>query len=341
MSRVFHASLLLMAIWRSWAGDAPAKTLPSPVAREIDFVRDVSPILARCQSCHSAKQGMGGLRLDSRVAALTGGASGPVLLPGHSAESRLIQLVASNGKVVMPPSGARLTAENVAVLRAWIDQGLQWPDSFTFASADRKSKADHWSFTPPKRIEAPHVANSGWVRNPIDALVLSKLESEGIAPSPEADRPTLIRRLSLDLIGLPPSPKEVEEFIGDRRPDAYERVVDRLLASPHYGEKWARHWLDLARYADSDGYEKDLPRPWAWRYRQWVIEALNGDMPYDEFTVEQIAGDLLPGAAAEQKAATGFHRNALTNREGESTASSCGWNRLSIEPVPWGLSGSG
>ena len=316
MSRILRACVLVVTIWPAWAGDVPAKTLPSPAAREIDFVRDVSPILARCQSCHSAKQSMGGLRLDSRIAALAGGNSGPVLLTGRSAESRLIQLVAGTGKLVMPPSGARLTAENVGVLRAWIDQGLRWPDSFAFASADPKSKADHWSFTAPKSIDPRHVANSAWVRNPIDTFILAKLEAEGIAPSPEADRYTLVRRLSLDLIGLPPSPKEVEEFVGDQRPDAYERLVDRLLASPHYGEKWARHWLDLARYADSDGYEKDLPRPWAWRYRHWVIQALNNDMPYDEFTIEQIAGDLLPGATAEQKAATGFHRNALTNREG-------------------------
>jgi Protein of unknown function (DUF1553)/Protein of unknown function (DUF1549)/Planctomycete cytochrome C len=316
MSRIFHASVLMVAICQVWAGDVTAKALPSPAARQIDFERDVSPILARCQPCHNAKQAISGLRLDSRVAALTGGASGPVLLPGHSAESRLIQLVAGTGKVVMPPSGERLTAENVAVLRAWIDQGLHWPASFAFASANRKSKADHWSFVPPKRVEPPRIAKGSWARNAIDTFILEKLESEGITPSTEADRYTLIRRLSLDLIGLPPSPKEVYEFIGDQRPDAYEHVVDRLLTSPHYGEKWARHWLDLARYADSDGYEKDLPRPWAWRYRQWVIQAVNSDMPFDEFTIEQIAGDLLPGATAEQKTATGFHRNALTNREG-------------------------
>ncbi len=157
---------------------------------------------------------------------------------------------------------------------------------------------------------------TAWARNGVDAFILARLEHEGIAPSPEADRRTLIRRLSLDLTGLPPSREEIAAFVDDNRHDAYERQVDRLLASPHYGEKWARHWLDLARYADSDGYEKDLPRPWAWRYRQWVIDALNRDMPYDEFTIEQIAGDLLPGATAEQKVATGFHRNALTNREG-------------------------
>ena len=154
-----------------------------------------------------------------------------------------------------------------------------------------------------------------WVRNPIDAFVLARLETEKIEPSPEASKTTLLRRASLDLTGLPPTPAEIDDFLNDKRPDAYERAVDRLLASPHYGEKWARHWLDLARYADSDGYEKDLVRPYAWRYRHWVIDALNRDMPFDQFTVEQIAGDLLPKPTVEQRVATGFHRNVLTNRE--------------------------
>src|SRR6185436_16503906 len=149
----------------------------------------------------------------------------------------------------------------------------------------------------------------------IDTMIRATLQARGLAPSPEADKITLLRRLSFDLTGLPPGPAEVDAFLGDSRPDAYERVVDRLLASPHYGEKWARHWLDLARYADSDGYEKDLFRPGAWRWRHWVIEALNRDMPFDQFTIEQVAGDLLPNATADQKVATGFHRNTLKNRE--------------------------
>ena len=146
--------------------------------------------------------------------------------------------------------------------------------------------------------------------------MLARLEREGIEPAPEADRRTLIRRVSFDLIGLPPSPAEVDAFLRDNRPDAYERLVDQLLESPHYGERWARHWLDLARYADSDGYEKDYVRPNAWRWRHWVIDSFNRDKPFDQFTIEQIAGDLLPGATVEQKIGTGFHRNTLTNREG-------------------------
>ena len=176
--------------------------------------------------------------------------------------------------------------------------------------------AEHWSFKPIHRPPVPAVKKQEWVRNPIDAFILARLEKEGVSPSPEADKPTLIRRLSIDLIGLPPTPAEVAEFVNDTSTDAYEKLVDRLLASPHYGERFGRYWLDLARYADTDGYEKDLPRPHAWRYRDWVIKAFNNDMPFDEFTVDQLAGDLLPDAMPQQRAGTGFHRNTLTNREG-------------------------
>ncbi|HWB97660.1 MAG TPA: DUF1549 domain-containing protein, partial [Bryobacteraceae bacterium] len=289
---------------------AGAQTLPPAASRPIDFSRDVAPVLAVCQGCHGPQQQMSGLRLDSRRAALAGGKSGPALQPGDSTRSRLIRLVAGVEKVVMPPGGSRLTAAQVGILRAWIDQGAQWPEASTVAAAR------HWSFNPPVRPAVPTVRHTTWVRNPIDAFLVARLEREGIEPAPEADRRTLLRRVSLDLTGLPPTPGEVRDFLADQRPDAYERLVDHLLASPHYGEKWARQWLDLARYADSDGYEKDLPRPYAWRWRNWVIDALNRDLPFDRFTQEQIAGDLLPGASVEQVVATGFHRNTLTNREG-------------------------
>ena len=253
---------------------------------------------------------------------MRGGYSGAVIQSGNSAASRLILLVAGKeeGKI-MPPVGDKLTAREIGLLRAWIDQGAAWPEDkggevAAQPSAARREKSLHWSFQPIREIAPPLVRNQAWVRSPIDQFVLARLESEGVEPSAEADKVTLLRRLSLDLIGLPPTPGEVANFLTDNRSDAYERQVDRLLDSPHYGEKWARHWLDLARYADSDGYEKDRVRPHAWRYRQWVIDALNRDMPFDEFTVEQIAGDLLPKASADQKAATGFHRNTLTNREG-------------------------
>jgi len=184
------------------------------------------------------------------------------------------------------------------------------------AEAPGEKKIDHWSFKPLQRPLIPKSGNQKWGRNPIDAFVLARLERERIKPSPEADRITLIRRLSFDLLGLPPTLDEVTAFVNDKQKDAYQKLVDRLLASPHFGERWGRHWLDLARYADSDGYEKDSPRPYAWLYRHWVIDAVNRDLPFDQFTFEQLAGDLFPDATGDQKQATGFHRNTLTNKEG-------------------------
>lgn len=295
--------------------------LPPVAQSKIDFAKDIAPILkARCVTCHNGKLQSGGLPLDSRSVALAGGYSGPVILPGRSAESRLIQLIAGLQKdMVMPMGGSRLTSEQIGLLRAWIDQGAEWPEtngSTGDSARPEPARLLPWSFRAPSPPVIPTTKNNGWVRNPIDSFILSQLESVGIEPSPEANRATLIRRVSLDLIGLPPTPAEVAEFVADARSDAYDRVVDRLLASPHYGERWARTWLDLARYGDSDGFETDAPRPWAWRYRHWVIEALNRNMPFDQFTIEQLAGDLLPNATVEQRVATGFNRNTLTNREG-------------------------
>ena len=248
---------------------------------------------------------MAGLRVDT--------ASGlqRVIAPGNAANSTLIQRVTSTKPgFKMPPVGEPLSSTEIATIRDWIDGGAKAPVEKA-AAAPRSS---HWSFQPIKRAAVPTVQKQGWVRNPIDAFILARLEAEKIEPSPEASKTTLLRRASLDLTGLPPTPAEIDEFLSDKRPDAYEHAVDRLLASPHYGEKWARHWLDLARYADSDGYEKDLVRPYAWRYRQWVIDALNQDMPFDQFTVEQIAGDLLPKPTVEQRIATGIS----SQRSGES-----------------------
>jgi hypothetical protein len=256
---------------------------------------------------------MNGLRVDVPDALLKGSNSGPVVVPGSSATSKLIERVSSTKKgFAMPPVGAPLTAAEIQLLRAWIDEGAKIPAA---ASRSANPKTLLWSLQQLSRPAVPDVSERAWPRNPIDNFILARLEPEHIKPAPEADRNTLIRRLSLDLTGLPPTPAEAEAFLSDKRADAYERLVDRLLASPHYGEARAREWLDLAHYADSDGYEKDLVRPWAWRYRQWVIDAFNRDLPYDEFTVEQIAGDLLPNATVEQKVATGFLRNTLTNRE--------------------------
>jgi len=298
-------------------GAQETAVLPPASSAKVDFVRDIEPIFKnRCLSCHGAALQSGELRLDEREAALKGGHSGPVIKPGDSAGSRLIHLVSGLKKdLVMPMAGERLTANEIGMVRAWIDQGADWPQSVSKPAATAE-KSKHWSFQPARKPPVPPVRDSAWVSNEIDHFILARLEREGIKPSAESDRATLIRRLSLDLVGLPPTPEAVAAFLQDHRPDAYERLVDRLLDSSHYGEKWARHWLDLARYADSDGYETDQLRPHAWRYRHWVIEALNRDMPFDRFTIEQIAGDLLPGATVDQRVATGFHRNTLSNREG-------------------------
>ena len=300
------------------AADAP--TLPAPASRVVEFRSDVEPVLReRCGACHGPSVQTSGLRLDQRDAALRGGYSGRVILPHDSAQSPLVHRVASGEPSFrMPPVGQPLTREEVGILRAWIDQGASWGrvEQADEGAPHAPASQSHWSFQPIRRPEPPQVARSGWVRNPIDRFILSRLESEGAAASPEAGKPTLLRRLSLDLVGLPPSLSDARMFLDDAGPGAYERLVDRLLDSEHYGEKWARHWLDLARYADTDGYTQDLARPFAWRWRNWVIDALNADMPFDEFTTLQLAADLLEDPTPDQLAATGIHRNTLRNREG-------------------------
>ncbi len=270
-----------------------------------DFARDVAPVLQkRCVFCHGARQPMSGLRLDTEAGVRKGGNLGVAVVPGSSSDSALIQRITSDdGGLRMPPQGARVPDEDIARIRAWVD-------SLPKSAAAIKPASEHWAFQPIRKSAIP----SGFA-NTIDAFVRTRLAKENLNPSPSADRVTLARRLTLDLTGLPPTPAEVAAFVADTRSDAYSRLVDRLLASPRYGERWARPWLDLAHYADSDGYEKDLPRPWAWRWRQWVIEALNRDLPFNQFTVWQLAGDLLPNPTLDQKIATGFLRNTLTNRE--------------------------
>jgi mono/diheme cytochrome c family protein len=282
----------------------------------VEFARDVQPILAKsCLGCHGPTKQKGGLALHTRDLALAGGDEGAVIVPGKPDESRLVRYAARlDPDHPMPPKGAGdpLSAEQVKTLRGWVDQGAPWSEG-TASSAT--AAPEHWSFRPPVRPEPPPVRDRSWPRNAIDAFVLARLEREGLAPSLEADRSTLIRRVSLDLIGLPPTLAERDAFLNDPRPDAYERLVDRLLESPRYGERWARRWLDLARYADTNGYEKDRERS-IWPYRDWVIHALNADLPFDQFTIAQVAGDLLPNATESQKVATGFHRNTMTNEEG-------------------------
>ncbi len=283
-------------------------------AAKVDFLRDIQPIFQEsCISCHGAGQQMAGLRLDSRSPALEGGQSGRVIEPGNAGESLLFQRVAGlGGQARMPMGGKPLDPALIELIREWINQGADWPDSVEEATAEIDR---HWAYLPPSRPELPQVRRSGWVANPIDTFVLARLEAQGLSPSPEADRVTLLRRLSLDLIGLPPSIEEVDAYLADGSSKAYRNQVERLLGSPHYGERWGRHWLDVARYADSDGFEKDLPRV-VWFYRDWVIRALNRDLPYDQFIIEQLAGDMLPGATQDQIVATGFLRNSMMNLEG-------------------------
>lgn len=292
----------------------PAARAEEDAGPDIDFARDIRPIFAEhCLRCHGPKRQEGGLRLDVARAALRGGDSGAAIKPKDAAGSYLIERVTAEDELErMPPEGRALSAKEIDRLQRWIDAGAAWPES---ASGQAAVQSDHWSFQPVQRPAVPDVENADAVRNSIDAFVVSRLEREGFRPAPEADRSTLIRRLYLDMLGLPPTPEEADAFVADPRPDAYERLVDRVLASPHYGERWARRWLDLARYSDTNGYEKDRARS-IWPYRDWVINALNADMPFDQFTIEQLAGDMLPNATLEQRIATGFHRNTMVNEEG-------------------------
>ncbi|MBI1763232.1 MAG: PSD1 domain-containing protein [Acidobacteria bacterium] len=308
---MINRSLKLFVVLALCVGCLPLSWLATAQRAPIDFVRDIQPIFqTHCTGCHSAQKALAQLRLDSKPSAAR------VLKPGDSKASRLLQRVlGAGGEPRMPKGGVPLEPEQIELLRRWIDEGASWPEQ----TADRRSQTSdplqHWAFVAPLRAALPRVRNKTWARNPIDAFVLARLEKEGLTPSPEADKVQLLRRLSLDLIGLPPTPEEVDAFLQDKSPRAYERQVERLLASPHYGERWGRLWLDGARYADSDGFEKDKPRN-VWFYRDWVINALNHDLPYDQFVIEQIAGDLLPNPTQDQLVATGFLRNSMINEEG-------------------------
>ncbi len=301
-------SKMLAAIWAVLCATA----LPAQTPGAATFESKVQPILrANCIACHSGKNVMSGLSLETQESILRGGNRGPVVDRSDPAKSLLIAAVKQTGELKMPP-GSKLKQEQIDVLEQWVRDGLPMPEAL---KKSKRPGADHWAFQAPRRPGLPQTPNQSWAKNPIDLFILGKLNRAKLAPSPEADRTTLLRRVSLDLTGLPPTLKELEEFLNDQGPDAYERVVDRLLQSPHYGERWGRHWLDLARYADTDGYTIDAPRE-IWKYRDWVIEATNKDMPFDQFVVEQMAGDLLPNPTTEQLIATGFHRNTPSNYEG-------------------------
>jgi mono/diheme cytochrome c family protein len=283
---------------------ANAADLPLPAQRRVDYDRDVRPLLVKhCYACHGPEKQKGGLRLDRKADALKGGDDGAVLIVGKSAKSDLILRVAGvDEDRVMPPKGERLSADQIGIFRAWIDQGADWPGD---DSGDRR---DWWSLRPLNRPLPPKLSaeDETRARNPVDRFVLAKLREKRLSPSAEADRRTLIRRLYFDLIGLPPTPEEIEAFLQDSSADAYERLVDRLLDSPHFGERWARHWLDVVHYGDTHGYDKDQPRPNAWPYRDYVIRAFNSDVPYGRFIQEQIAGDVLYPGTQDGVTALGF-----------------------------------
>ncbi|MGH9853600.1 MAG: DUF1549 domain-containing protein, partial [Blastocatellia bacterium] len=254
----------------------------------VDFNREIRPILSdNCFACHGPdeNQRKARLRFDTKEGAF---AKPGVITPGDAAQSKLIKRVTSKDPdVVMPPpaSGHKLNDKQIELLKRWIDEGAQWNE--------------HWAFVAPKRPEVPKVTNAAWVRTPVDSFILARLEKEGLKPSPEADKVTLLRRVHFDLTGLPPTPADVDAFLADKSPDAYEKVVDKLLASPRYGERMAMVWLDLARYADTHGYHIDSHRD-MWPWRDWLIRAFNENKRFDQFTIEQLAGDLLPNATPDQ-----------------------------------------
>lgn len=302
--------LLLSLLFSAVCGLARAATAgvqPVPEQPPL-FSSEIRPLLSRyCFACHGPDEGarQADLRLDLRTGLFTVSSTGqPMIKPGDPAASVLFQRVSSkNADLRMPPAELQhqLNTAQVEMIEQWIAAGAEFDE--------------HWSFRPPAEVEVPAADQESWGRNEIDAFVQQRLQKEGLPPSAEANRATLVRRLSLDLTGLPPSEELLQQFARDESEESYQRLVDHLLQSEHYGEQWARHWLDLAHYADSDGYLGDAMRPWAWLYRDWLINSLNKDQPFDEFTIEQLAGDLLPDASLQQKIATGFLRNTLTNTE--------------------------
>ena len=301
--------LLLLAAW-------PELRAAEPVS----FSRQIRPIFeTSCWKCHGAAMQLSRLDLRMRETALKGGDHGPAIVPGNAGESRLFRLVSGGEKPAMPMDGTKLTGEQISAIKSWIEQGAPWDNAGAAPTQPQAPVAideapippearKYWAYQKLLRRPAPEVRNVSWSRHPIDAFLMKAMEERGLAPAPEADVRTLVRRAYLDLTGLLPTPAESEAFVNDGSPDRWERLIDRLLASPHYGERWGRHWLDVARYADSNGFEHDFDRPNAWRYRDYVIRAFNQDKPYDLFLKEQIAGDELEQVSHESLIATGFLR---------------------------------
>ena len=299
----------------AFAADTSAANLSAPASHKVDFAAELLPLFTeRCFDCHGEKKQESGMRADSRADMLKGGDTGPSLVVSNSAASILVQVLANTHPDLaqMPKKKEKLTVEQIGLVRAWIDQGAIWE---TVVGKKFTYNTNHWAFKAPVHAALPMASDKKWPRTPVDYFIHARLEAEKLKPAPEADKITLLRRLALDLVGLPPSPEEVDAFVADKSANAYEKQVERLLASPHYGEKWGRNWLDAARYADSDGFEKDKTRN-VWFYRDWVVNAFNKDLPYDQFITKQLAGDLLPNASQDDIVATGFLRNSMVNEEG-------------------------
>ena len=312
---------MLWHIQSLWAIVAVLAAGPIVAAAEVDFERDVAPILLRrCLECHDDANASGGLRLSAGSDLLKGGDSGRVVTPGSARDSALIQRVLA-GEMPPPRQGKPqpLGKDELAVLQHWVDQGARWPEGRKLdpyeKTTDVRAGRDWWSLQPIRRPDVPKVSRAEWQVNPIDAFVLAKLEKEGLTPAPEADRRTLIRRVYYDVIGLPPTREAIDAFVKDESPQAWESLVEQLLSSQHFGERWARYWLDLVRFAETSGYERDQTKPFAWKYRDWVVRALNDDMPYDRFVTEQLAGDEIPERTVDSVIATGFLRLGTWNDE--------------------------
>ncbi|WP_425613983.1 PSD1 and planctomycete cytochrome C domain-containing protein [Anatilimnocola sp. NA78] len=292
----------------NWLAMIPLLVFPACVAAEVTFTRDIKPILvARCYRCHSSLAQEGNLRLDSAAAILKGGDEGTIVVPGKSAESRLLLAVLRTSDLQMPPEGDPLTPEQIATLRTWIDAGAKLP------TPEQEAKIDHWSFTPPQRPSSLFLSSSAnsaplWSHHPIDQLISLKHHELGLSPTADAPKNLLLRRLYLDLIGLPPTPAQLRAFLADDSPQAYEKVVDELLASSQYGQRWGRHWMDVWRYSDWDGYGNEVreSKPHIWRWRDWIVESLNADVPYDQMIVEMLAADELAPNDPQRVRATGF-----------------------------------
>ncbi|HVW02321.1 MAG TPA: DUF1553 domain-containing protein [Planctomycetaceae bacterium] len=295
---------IALAVNLALGADATPGPSEAATGPKVDFAREVQPLIAkRCVRCHGPDQAKGGVRLDSKEGVLAEGESGehPVV-PKDLEASELLRRISSEDQLErMPPEGKPLTKSEIDVIRRWIAQGAEWQE--------------HWGFRKPAHPEAPTVKNQEWVKNPIDAFILARLEAKGLQPNPPAEKAALIRRAYYDLTGLPPTPEEVAQFVADSDPQAYEKLIDKLLESPRYGERWGRHWLDAVRYADTNSFERDGVKPHAWRYRDYVIRSFNADKPYDQFIREQLAGDEAADPTPDELVATGYYRLGLWDDE--------------------------